>query len=287
MRAAQAGLDPEQVANAASDSRRGGRGRSHVDVCRRPALLESAGRTGWTDLRGRRVSLLTEIELGEVAVGAVRVEVDAGFDAAIEHERVLVELDEARREHRAHERPDGGAQRLLAAGHGVAQLAHHALGSERLGAGHAVGVEEERGAPAREQLGDAVQRVGVPERALQFGVDDRVDLAGFAAAGVADELLALGVGPAGAVGDQFAVVAAQQPADDLAQRAQLLSGRLGQRGADVVAEREVGGVRLGMAGAFCRPAFAVFLGGVTQLAVIQALAGEVGVLARRRRLGVG
>jgi hypothetical protein len=40
-------------------------------------------------------------------------------------------------------------------------------------------------------------------------------------AGVADGSLALGVSPAGAVGDQFAVVADEQPADDLAERAQL------------------------------------------------------------------
>ena len=94
-----------------------------------------------------------------------------------------------------------------------------------------------------------MQRVGVLERALELGVDDRVDVARFAAAGVADGLLALGVGPAGAVGDQLRVLLAQQPADDLAQRAELVVGRVGQRGADVVAEREVAGGRLGLAGA--------------------------------------
>ena len=40
-------------------------------------------------------------------------------------------------------------------------------------------------------------------------------MAGLVAAGVADGLLALGVGPAGAVGDQLAVVADEQVADDL------------------------------------------------------------------------
>ena len=59
------------------------------------------------------------------------------------------------------------------------------------------------------------QRVGVGERALELGVDDRVELARLVAAGVADGLLALGVGPAGAVGDQLAVVADEQAADDL------------------------------------------------------------------------
>ena len=41
---------------------------------------------------------------------------------------------------------------LFAAGEGVAQLARHALGAERLGAGDAVGVEEERGGPAGDEL---------------------------------------------------------------------------------------------------------------------------------------
>ena len=57
---------------------------------------------------------------------------------------------------------------------------------------------------------------GSRERALELGVDDRVGLGGLVAAGVADGPLAFGVGPAGAVGDQLAVVADEQPADDLA-----------------------------------------------------------------------
>ena len=40
-------------------------------------------------------------------------------------------------------------------------------------------------------MGDAAQRVGVVERALQLGVKDRVGVAGFVAAGVADGLLAV------------------------------------------------------------------------------------------------
>src|SRR5215218_6339674 len=173
---------------------------------RRPPARAPSGRgpagRAWL-LRGRRVLVVAEVELVEVGVGALGVEVDAGLDAAVEDEGVLVELDQPRGEDRAHERPHGGAQRLLAAGEGVAQPAGHALGAERLGPRHAVRVEHERRAPARDELGDAVQRVGVLEGAPQFRVDDRVEVARLAAAGVADGLLALGVGPAGAVRDEL------------------------------------------------------------------------------------
>jgi hypothetical protein len=54
------------------------------------------------------------------------------------------------------------------------------------------------------------------------------------AAGVADGLLALGVGPAGAVGDQLAIVPDQQPADDPGERAELGVGGVDQAGSDVV-----------------------------------------------------
>ena len=112
-------------------------------------------------------------------------------------------------------------------------------------------------------------------------------MAGLAAGGVADRLLALGVGPAGAVGDQLRVLLAQQPADDLAQRAQLVVGGVGQRRADVVAEAEVAGRRLGVAGALGGAPRAVLLGGVAQLGVVQARAAEVGLLARGLAVGVG
>ena len=114
-------------------------------------------------------------------------------------------------------------------------------------------------------------------------VDDRVDVAGLVAAGVADGLLARGVGPAGAVGDHVGVVAAEQPADDLAQRVELVVGGVGQRGADVVAEPEVAGGRLGVAGALGGAALAVVLGGVAQVLVVEAGAGEVALLAGGRR----
>jgi hypothetical protein len=80
---------------------------------------------------------------------------------------------------------------------------------------------------------------------LELGVDDRVGAARFVAAGVADGLLAFLVGPAGAVGDQLAVVADQQPADDVPGGAELVVAWLDQRGADVVPEAEVAAGRLG------------------------------------------
>jgi hypothetical protein len=64
-------------------------------------------------------------------------------------------------------------------------------------------------------LRDAAEWVGVCERALELSVEDRVELARLVAACVADGLLAFGVGPTGAVGDQLAVVADEQLADDL------------------------------------------------------------------------
>src|SRR5215218_5593397 len=79
---------------------------------RRPPARAPSGRgpagRAWL-LRGRRVLVVAEVE------------VDAGLDAAVEDEGVLVELDQPRGEDRAHERPHGGALRLLAAGEGVAQ----------------------------------------------------------------------------------------------------------------------------------------------------------------------
>jgi hypothetical protein len=58
------------------------------------------------------------------------------------------------------------------------------------------------------------------------------------AAGVANGLLALGVGPAGAVGDQLAVVADEQVADDLLERLELAVA-----GVISPARREAGGIR--------------------------------------------
>ena len=98
-------------------------------------------------------------------------------------------------------------------------------------------------------MGDPAQRVGVVDRPLELGVDDRVNVPGFVAAGVADGALAPGVGPAGAVGDQLAVVAAAQPADDLGERAELAVGRIDQGGADVMRESEVAPGGIGVPGA--------------------------------------
>ena len=102
------------------------------------------------------------------------------------------------------------------------------------------------------------------------------------AAGVADGLLAFGVGPAGAVGDQLAVVADEQPADDVPDGAELGVAGLDQPGADVVPEPEVAAGRLGVAGPRLGAALLVLGGGVAQLVVVEAGAGEVRLLARGR-----
>jgi hypothetical protein len=52
----------------------------------------------------------------------MRDEVDGRLDAAIDDERVAVERDERRREHRPHQLPDRGAQVALSGGKSVASL---------------------------------------------------------------------------------------------------------------------------------------------------------------------
>jgi signal transduction histidine kinase len=161
-------------------------------------------------LCGFDVRLVLQHEFVEVGRRAVAVEIDGGLDVLVADEGIAVERDERDergRDHRAHELPDRRAERAVATGERVAQLTFHPLRAERLGAGDTAGVEHERGCPASGELGDASERVGVGERAVELGLDDRVELAWFVAAGVADGLLAFGVGPAGAVGDQLAVVA--------------------------------------------------------------------------------
>jgi hypothetical protein len=130
------------------------------------------------------------------------------------------------------------------------------------------------------------ERVGVGECALELGVGDRVRVARLAPPGVADGLLAVGVGPAGAVGDQLAVGAEQQVADDLPERVQLGIAGLDQPGADVVSEPEVGACRLGVAGPGLRAARRVLGGRVPQLVIVEARAGEVRVLAGRGRVAL-
>jgi hypothetical protein len=133
---------------------------------------------------------------------------------------------------------------------------------------------------------DAAQRVGILERALKLAVEDRVDLAGLVAAGVADEPLARGIGPAGSVGDQLAVVADEQSADDLPERVELGVARVHQPGADVVPEPEVAAGRLGVPGPRPRSALGVLRGGVAELAVVEAGARDVRLLAGGRGLVV-
>ena len=185
-------------------------------------------------------------------------------------------------EHRPHELPDGGAQRRVAAGERVAQFAGHAVGAERLGAGDAVGVQEERGGPARGELCDPAQRVGVVERVLEFGVEDGVGVAGLVAAGVADRLLALLVGPAGAEGDHVAVVGGEQVADDRLERLKLAGRGVHETGAQVVAEPEVAPCRLGLVQPGLLLARLVVVRGLAQLVVLEAGAGEERVFACRR-----
>ena len=155
---------------------------------------------------------------------------DARCVGVVEHERVVVERCESGREHRAHEFPHGVAQRAVAAGQGVAELSRHPFRAERLAAGDAGRIEGERGAEPGGQLRDPAERVGVGERSLELGVGDRVQVVRLVASGVAHGLLAFGVGPAGAVGDQLAVVADQQVADDLPERVQPGVARLDQAG---------------------------------------------------------
>ena len=131
---------------------------------------------------------------------------------------------------------------------------------------------------------DAAQRVGVGERTLELGVDDRVDVARFVASGVADGLLALRVGPAGAVGDQLAVVADEEPADDLSESAELCVRGVDQAGADVVPEPEVAPGGVGLAGSRVRSALLVLGGRVAELVVVDAGTREVGILAGRGRV---
>jgi hypothetical protein len=68
-------------------------------------------------------------------------------------ERILVELHEPRGEDRAHERPQRGAQGLLAAGEGVAQLARHPLRAQSLRLGHLYRSEFERALELADELG--------------------------------------------------------------------------------------------------------------------------------------
>ena len=235
------------------------RGRAEREASR-PALW--AGTGGGVRVVGLcrcRAALVAEVEVGEVGLAAVGGEVDGGLEWLVEHERVAVKRGEAGESIGRRNSQTAARSGLSPPGQRVGELAGHAFGAERFGAGDAVGVEYERGGPAGGELRDAAERVRVVERALEFGVEDRVGLAGFVAAGVADRLLAFVVGPAGAVGDHVAVVAGEEVADDRFERVQLAGGGVHEPGAEVVAEAEVAVGRLGLAQALCVAAFAVFL----------------------------
>ena len=106
----------------------------------------------------------------------------------------------------------------------------------------------------------------------------------FVAAGVADGLLAFGVRPAGAVGDQLAVVAHEQSADDVPDGVELGVARLDQSGADVVPEPEIAAGGVGVPGARLGAAGLVVGGRVAELLIIDAGSGEVRLLAGRGRV---
>ena len=141
-------------------------------------------------------------------------------------ERVAVEFDERRREHRTHELPDARSQRAVATRQRVGELATHPIRAECLGAGDASGIQHECCAQPCGELRDAPEWIRVFERPLELGLGDPIRMLGLMAPGVADGLLAFGVGPAGAVGDQLAVLADEQAADDLPERLQLSLGGL-------------------------------------------------------------
>ena len=88
----------------------------------------------------------------------------------------------------------------------------------------------------------------------------------------------LAVGPPDAISDELAVVADEQVANDLSDRAELAVGRLEQSGADVVAEPDAAARRVGVPRPRLCPALLV-LGG----RVAEALGDDVGTLARTRR----
>jgi hypothetical protein len=121
---------------------------------------------------------------------------------------------------------------------------------------------------------------------FELGVDDCVEVAWLVAAGVADGLLAFGVGPAGAVGDQLPVVADEESADDLGECAELSVRGVDQTGADVVPEPKVAAGRVGLAGAGLCAALLVVGGGVAEFVVVDPRAGEAGLLAGLRRVVV-
>ena len=143
------------------------------------------------------------------------VEIDGRLCALGDDERVAVQRDERGRGHRPHKLPHRGAQCSVTAGQRISELAFDPLRAESLGAGDAGGVEHECGCPRAASW--AMPRSGSGSAtALELGSDDQIGVARLEPAGIADGLLALGVGPAGAEGDQIAVVTDEQSADDLA-----------------------------------------------------------------------
>jgi hypothetical protein len=90
------------------------------------------------------------------------------------------------------------------------------------------------------------------------------------AAAVSDGLLAFGVRPAGPVGDQLAVVAGEEVADDLGECAELGVREVDETSADVVTDAKIAAGRLGVPGPGLRPALLVGCRRVADLVVVDA-----------------
>ena len=97
---------------------------------------------------------------------------------------------------------------------------------------------------------------------LKLGIDDGVHRLGLVATRLADAPLVRSVAPAGAVRDEVAVVASQEPADDRADGVDLLGRGVDEAGTQVVPEPEVAAHGLFTALLLFVAAFALGLGGV-------------------------
>src|ERR1019366_4289162 len=69
--------------------------------------------------------LVAQVDVCQRAVGAERLQVRGGRERRVEDERVAVDVAQVRAEHRAHQLPDGLAQRALTGGQRGLQLACH------------------------------------------------------------------------------------------------------------------------------------------------------------------
>lgn len=80
------------------------------------------------------------------------------------------------------------------------------------------GVEHARGAPARDPADQAAHRVAILNRASELGFDDDLDAARDRPLAIADRLLAVAIGPAGAERQHLGVVGRDQVAEQVAEQ---------------------------------------------------------------------